>query len=160
MELVNKLVSIYKENSFTNDPNRCEMIKLFVFLTEYMFKIGISAYLFACVPLFLTNIYFYFIKGELNPLVPLFIPGIDSNTYHGYIIHYVFHTIVILLGFVGSTCSDFFFAMLIINVPVMSNILKDNFDELNASMAQKKLNASIVHGKFINILLIYREKSQ
>lgn len=159
-DLVKRLIEIYKQNSVTIDLKRKNMINKFVFFTEYLFKIGVSAYLFCALPLVIVPIYFYFVEGESVQILPLYFPGINETTLFGYAIHIVLHIIYLFFGWAGSAGSDFFFALLIINVPLMSNILKDNFDELNGMLKEKKIDTWTVRGKLVNIILIYGEMTE
>lgn len=159
-DLVQRLVEIYKQNSYTNDVKRKNMIERFVFYTEYIFKVGVSAYTLCALILLLVPIYIYFVDGGRIVLFNFFFPGTDETTFLGCVINFVLQVLELFFGLVGSAGSDFFFAMLIINVPVMSNILKDNFYEMNEILKEKKIDKLKVHGKFLNIILIYREMAE
>ncbi|XP_031616751.1 putative odorant receptor 83c [Contarinia nasturtii] len=67
------------------------------------------------------------------------------------------HTVFIILAVIGSACTDFMFIMLIVNVPVLSNIFNENLSELNEMLREEDMNMLFVKAKLRNILLMHRE---
>lgn len=96
-------------------------------------------------------------ERKMIVIVDLYLPGIDETTKTGYVIHFVFHIILNSCAFMGSTCSDFCFTMIITNVPLMANILNENIDELNEIIRDKNQDRFNAKMKFRNILLIHKE---
>lgn len=62
-----------------------------------------------------------------------------------------------ILAVIGSACTDFMFIMIIVNTPVLSNILTDEVQEINGFLRKEEVDVMAATGKFRNILLMHRE---
>lgn len=59
------------------------------------------------------------------------IPGVDQNTTWGYITHQIVHVSCICFGSFGNFASDTLFFVIVAHIPLMKNILKCKFDDLD-----------------------------
>lgn len=157
VSLINRLIDIYKVNSNVVVYDRQQMLEQYVTFTEYLFKIGFSFYALSTMGYFLFPLYFYKTRNEINPLVPSYLPGVDENTKIGFIILFIFHLNIIAFGFIGSSCTDFNFTMIIVNVPVLANIIGDNIKELNYMLREQQPKRVMIKAKFRNMLLQHQE---
>lgn len=155
--MINKIVDIYKQNSNTKAYKRYRMCRRFTLYTEYIFKIGMVLYFVSISTFYLYPLYVYVTENEVAMIVDLYLPGVDESTIAGLVTHIIFHIILTTAAFMGSTSSDFLFTMIIINVPLMANILSENIDELNEIVRVEKHDRHHAKMKFRNILLIHKD---
>lgn len=155
--LINKLVEVFKMNAKVTVNGRQEMLERHLTFTELLFKGGVFFYTISTFGYFLYPLYHYHTFNEVIPLVPSYLPGVDENTQTGFIILTIFHLFIIIFGLFGSACIDFNFMMIIVNVPVLANILKDNISEQNEMLIKKKTMPVMIKAKLRNIFLLHRE---
>lgn len=155
--MTDKIIDIYKQNSDIKAHNRYRMCRRFTLYTEYIFKIGMVLYTFSVFTYYLYPIYVYVTEKRLLLIVDLYLPGVDESTTSGYAIYFCFHMILTSYAFLGSSCTDFLFTMIIVNVPFMANILSENIDELNEILRTGEYDPYHAKMKFRNILLIHKE---
>lgn len=158
--LVDKLVDIYKVNSKVTAHNRQEMLERYLTFTEYLFKIGLFLYIMATSGYFIYPFYRYVKFNEIIPIIPMFLPFVNEDSTIGFSILTFFHLNAILYGLLGCACSDFSFTMIIVNVPIFSNIIGDNITELNEMLKQKRPDPVLIKAKLRNILLQHQETTE
>lgn len=157
VELVDKLVDIFRINSKVSAHGRQVMLDRFLKYTEYLFKMALSLYVLASGGYFIYPFYRYKTADEMVPVMLSFLPFIDENTTSGYVILFVFHVNLIILGTLGTACSDLSFTMVIVNVPVLGNIFGDNIEDLNETLRDEHQNLRFIKARLMNILLQHRE---
>lgn len=157
VELMDKIVGIFAENARTTLLKRLILMQKYSFFTELVLKLGLLAYALAGVVYLFTPIYFYYFNREIIPIIPLFFLFIDENTTVGYMVLTSIHVVFIILAVISSACTDFMFAMIIVNAPELSNIFRDNVEELNDILKEEKVNNVLAKAKLRNILLMHRE---
>lgn len=155
--LLEKLINIFKVNENVKKHDRQEMLNRHIIFTEYLFKLGTATYALSMTIYFVYPIYRYVNYDEIIPLIMTFLPGIDENSHVGYICITVFHLHLIILGILGSACSDFTFTMIIVNVPILGHIIGDNIKELNEILMEKSPKPIFIKAKLQNILLQHLE---
>lgn len=155
--LMDKLIEIFAANAKSSSRSRSILINKFALITEIVFKAGCAVYVLAGGFYFLNPIYSYYWRNEIAPLIPLYFPLINENTTGGLILLTAIHTVYLVLAIIGSACTDFMFVMIIVNMPVLSNIFGDNIRELNANLREELVDQVLVKAKFKNILLLHRE---
>lgn len=154
---VNKLIDIFKVNENVNNVDRQKMLNRYMIFTEYLYKGGLTLYFLSCGTYFVNPIFMYMKYNEITPIVYAYLPGIDENTGFGFIVLTIFHINTLVLGTLGSACSDFSFTMIIVNVPILANIIADNITELNKILMQKMPKRVIIRAKLLNIFLQHLE---
>lgn len=97
------------------------------------------------------------IEGKIESVLQLYIPTIDPYTHRGYIIHLGFHLILLILAFLGLSCADFLFTMIIINSPIVACLMLDDVDALNKKLSDKHSNKFEHKQRLRNILQMARE---
>lgn len=111
VNLVNKLVDIFKVNSDVKAYGRQEMLERYLTFTEYLFKIGLPLYLISTTGYFIYPAYRYIYFHEIIPVLPTYLPFVDFNSYAGLMAHLIAHLHFIILAVLGSCCSDLSFTM-------------------------------------------------
>lgn len=157
--MVNFILAIYKQNIPSQNPKRIEILHFYSLLGEYTFIGGIGCYTLAMLGYFVYPAYMYFFEAEIVTILPLYIPTVDHETFKGYIIAIIFHCLVIVLCFLGTTANDFLFAMIIINSPMMAALIQDEVNTLNIGLAKKTLNRADAFQRQRNILQMHSEYS-
>lgn len=157
VELMDKIIAIYAANSKTTSRKRLKLIKLFSLINEIIIKVGSALYFLAGLFYLINPIYSYYTKGELIPLIPVYMVMIDETTRNGFIALGITHMALTALTVTGSACSDFMFVTLVVNIPVMSTILVDNVEELNEILKEETVDEPLAKAKLKNILLLHKE---
>lgn len=160
VSLVDKIIDVYRQNSHSNVHKRYMLMNRFCNHTEMIFKLGSALYSLSVISYFLYPIYIYVLDREYMVLLPLYLPGVNEQSISGYTVLITFHIFLLIFGFVGSCASDFLFTMIIINARVMSNILRDNVNELNEILATKNYEKVTMKMKLKNIFLIHQEMTK
>lgn len=154
---MDNLIRIFSVNSKNASRDRMMLMRKYAFITELVLKGGFLTYTLAAAFYPIYPIYAYYWNNELIPMIPLFFPFIDEDTKSGFITITSIHFIFVILALISSACTDFMFAMIIVNIPVLSNIFFDNVRELNEILRKEKVDMVLAKAKFKNILLLHRE---
>lgn len=157
VEVMDKIVEIFRMNAKHPSRTHQALLQKFVFFSELVLKGGCVLYILAGGFYFLEPIYSFVFKNKLIPLIPLFFPMIDENTIDGYIILMAIHVLFIILAVIGSAATDFMFIMIIANIPVLTNILANDVQEINNILREEEIDMVQVKGRFRNILYMHRE---
>lgn len=157
VEVMDKITAVYEANSKSTSVKRLKLLKLFSIVTEVVIKGGSAVYCLAGIFYLINPIYSYFWKHELIPLIPVYIIFVDETTKNGFILLTIVHISFMVLTISGTAGTDFMFAMIIVNVPVLSTIFVDNIEELNEMLRADTVNVPLVKVKLKNILLMHRE---
>lgn len=157
VEVMDKFIDIYMMNAKTDKRSRQKLLHKYGFYTEVVLKGGFILYCLAVAFYFINPLYSYFFRNEIVALIPLYFPYFDENTKAGFIGISVIHIIFFVVSVVGSACTDFMFIMIIVNVPFLSNIFKDNLSDVNEMLREEEVNILFVKAKLRNILLMHRE---
>lgn len=160
MWTINHFHDIYKVNVKTKDPKRRNVFGQFGFYTEIVFKCGTFLYFLSILGYFVYPIYMYLFKNEIVSLMPIYIPGINEDTIAGFVSITCYHIILLLVAFVAASAVDFMFTMLIVNTPLMSDLIKMEVEQLNDALTSEKVDKLLVKFKLRNILLMHREMTE
>lgn len=152
-----KIIMIYEVNAKSKSRKRNIMLQKYSVITEYVFKVGFSLYCLSVLFYFIYPIYVYYEFNEIIPIVPLYLPEVDEQHLKGYIIHLVFHLICMIVTLLASAGSDFVFALIVLNIPIMSSILGDNVDELNRISGDEEPDTLMMKAQLRNILIMHQE---
>lgn len=160
VELVNKLVDIYRVNSEVNNYGRQEMLDRYLMITAYLFKVGLTLYTLATFGYFINPLYQYIVNNEMIPFIFSYFPFVDETTTTGFTIITILHLQQLIEGLLGTACTDFSFTMIIVNVPVLSNIFCDGIKDLNALLKDKRPKLVMIKVRLLNTILQHREITQ
>lgn len=155
--MADKLIVIFKLNSAGVSPSRRAIFERFVTYTEYIFKIGSLLYCSSPFSYFIYPLYMYIYENEFVTLLPLYLPKVDEQTIFGYCLLAIFHTLLVVFATFATIGSDFFFIMIIMNVPTLANAFIDNIKELNNSLVKEKENLMKNRYLFRNIILLQKD---
>lgn len=150
--MANFILHIYKENIPSKNPKRNEILHFYSIITEYTFKIGVTLYALSIFGYFVNPMYAYYYEGKIETVLPLYIPMVDPYTLRGYFIHFCFHFIMLIFAFLGTSCADFLFTLIIINSPIAAGLIANDVDALNAKLSEKHSNTFEHQQRLRNIL--------
>lgn len=102
----------------------------------------------------------YLFMGEIVPFAPIYYPGINEKTVGGFIVLAGYQTLVISMAFVAASACDFLLTLLIINVPIMAELIEMEIQTLNDILSTEKIDVPMVKFKLRNILLMHRETTE
>lgn len=151
---------IYKANAATVSRKRALLFSRFAFYTENVFKVGICLYFLSATAFFLYPMHMYLNEGKIVPLAPTYLPGIDEETFSGFIILTCYHIFIIIMAFIAASSCDCTFTMIILNVPIMALLIKMEVEQLNDALTSEKVDKLLVKCKLRNILLMHREMTE
>lgn len=132
------------------------MFNRFAFYTEIVLKIGITLYFLSTVSFYANLIYTYVFEGEIVAPLPTYFPGVDENSIGGFVVLFGYHSLIMFLGFVAASACDFMFTMLIVNIPVMAELIKMEMGRLNDILTGEKVDAPLMKCTLRNIVLMHR----
>lgn len=159
IEIIDQFIDYYKMNAKHKSPKRQQLLQTHAFFTEVLQKGGLFLYFFAGLFYFVEPTYMFLFRNKIIPVFPVFFPYVDETTSSGYIILTMIHIVYLVTAVLGSAVTDFTFIMIIVNIPVLSNIFTDEVNELNKSLEDKEEEVDVlqVKGRFRNILFMYRK---
>lgn len=113
------------------DMDYTTALKYCTYLTTKLLKMFLAIYIFTVVMLITYPMIYNAIYGEKLLIMQFLLPGIDPKTPEGFLMHNVFHVILILMGGFGNFAGDMFFFILILHVPLLKDILRIKFKKLS-----------------------------
>lgn len=128
------------------------------FLIEATFKFFFVLYICADVLIVIYPIYEYYFADNLITFLPYMIPGIDPQTFNGYIATMIFQFTGIVLAYFSLIVSDSYFCMIILNMPLMKNLIEIEVNQINDLLG--KHSALAIKFKLRNIVLMYKEMKE
>lgn len=133
------------------------MFNQFAFYSEIIFKTGAVLYLFIIILYGGLPFYEYFFHHQLVTILPYLIPGINSQTIGGYTATTIFQGFGLCLGYFGIAASDLLYCMIVVNTPLMKNLIEIEVIQLNNVLNSKKPDILQIRFKLRNIILMYIE---
>lgn len=157
VDLVDKLVDIFKSNEKNLSYKRQKLIQQFITITEYIFKIGMTLYILSTSFYAVYPTYKYVYFNEIVPLITLYVPFLDENTITGFAYLTIYHLTIIISALMASACADFIFPMIAVNVLLMGNIIDDDIQTLNELLASDRPDPVMIKIRLKNIFLQHQE---
>lgn len=113
-----------------------------------------SAMIFAFAPFL-----YYPFSREWIYMLPIFIPGVDKDSTHGYIIMSCFHGGQCIAAFFVYSCIDTSFAVLVGHVILMTRLIRNKIQALNRMVTEKRHGNSdlVMWRHFRNIIQMQKE---
>lgn len=162
-QLIEFTADLFRLNLKTKSNKRQELFKIFSTCNHYLVRTGTLAY--SCT-IFLFLAYpvgIFCIEGKREPIIALYIPGIDETTLNGYLISTCYQAILAVLASFALAAVDIFYAILLLNVPIQSRLIEIECLDLNKLLKvdeKKKKHKKRPHiwkQRFRNILLMHLE---
>lgn len=151
---------LFKLNLKTRLIARQNLFQRFANYTFYLVLLGIVIYSLSILPYLVYPVAIYYIEGKLVPIVPIFIPGIDEETVSGFLILSAIHIFIIFAAAFGMASVDIFYAILLVNVPIMARLIEIECTDLNNMLREKSNNSILWKHRFKNILIMHLEATK
>lgn len=151
------LKSLYAANIKNESPYRRKILEMSATATEYLFYFDFLLYASSGLALNIVPVITYFIRGEIVPIVPLMIPGVDETTLRGMCITTAYHVVTVFFTCYGLAIIDLIYAIPVIHSLMVSELINDEIYQLNEYLVQSKVDRVAVKVKFRNILLMHKE---
>lgn len=102
-------------------------------------------------------IYMYFAHGVLQPIAPIYIPGVDEKTIQGFCIVILFQMLIIVYITTCFVAFNVFFMILMFGSLAYSNLIKIDSRKLNEDLLDEAGDTVNIKARFRNILLMHLE---
>lgn len=100
----------------------------------------------------------YVTAGEVEELLPSFMPGLDPlNTFVGYIVHYIYHLTVYWISQMLMLFVNGIFLILHLHVILLASIIRNKIKLLNTMNLVKTTTALDVRLHFRNIIMLHND---
>lgn len=157
--MVDKIINVYAVNAKTLSRKRFKLLQMLSKITELFLKFGIIGGS-CCGMFFIVNPFITYVwLNEMKPMIPIYMPFIDENTMDGFLLLTLIQTVFIVTGVIGTVSVDFLIFMIVLNVPIFSNIFSDNVTELNAILSgdDDEDKQTLIKMKLRNLFFMYDE---
>lgn len=107
----------------------------------------------------------YFVTGTMEPILPVHLPFIGSDTILGYMIHCIYNFKMATIAYLGISAADLVFITITMHIWPMVSILKKSVRALKQATQELQLsngfetirNSTWLRAHIRNILLMHRE---
>lgn len=155
--MIMTIQDLYKVHIDTESRTRATFMNQCAFVTEIVFKLMFSLYILAVFAFFMLPIFVYVVTGELIPIAPIYIPGIDENTVSGYVSLLPIHISCFFVAVLGFIATEFLLAVVIMSTMIFGRLIAADMKLINEDVEQDQPN--ILHAKLRlrNVLLMHQE---
>lgn len=117
---------------------------------------GITLFLLTSIALFSIPIVMQLLRGQPEKMLEIFVPGIDDTTKSGFLVVSAYHTVLIIMSFLGTCGYDLIFISLVIHYWPLVAIFDIEVKDFNKTL--KEVNSKTkIQLQFRNILLMHKE---
>lgn len=107
----------------------------------------------------------YFVTGTMEPILPVHLPFVRSDTIFGYMIHCIYNFKMATIAYLGISAADLFFITITMHIWPMVSILRKSVRRLkqvtqeiqHANDFETIHNSTWLRAHIRNILLMHRE---
>lgn len=157
---IHLIQDLYKNHAETDSRDLAEYFNKFSQFTELLLKVMIIVFL-TCTAAFPSySFYMYFVKGELMPIMPLYLPGLDETTIIGFILLNLYHFICATISAVGLSALEFLTAIIIISSLIFSKLISRDLQQINDDLEDGDSGILIIKERLRNIFLMHQELSE
>lgn len=149
---------LYQIHVKTESQDRREFFEFFSFVTEYSFKLLKTCYTLSYIVIMLYPVLMYFIMGQRELFIPLYIPGIDANTQIGYSFTLFYH--FVLFSFSLAGWGGYGYLVVIISSPIFSKLITSDLNQMNVELSANRFERFNAICRFRNILLMQLEMKE
>lgn len=155
--MITSIQKLYKVHVNTESKMRADFLRKCAFVTEIGFKLMFGTYTLAIFAFFMLPIIVYVFTGELLPIAPIYMPGIDENTVTGYCTLLVAHTSIFFVAVIGFIATEFLLAVVIMSTMVFGKLIAADMQLINDDLEQAKPNVWHARLRLRNVLLMHQE---
>ena len=139
-EIYERKHSGYRKCLFRNTETSLKGLRIISF-TYFIAVLVIMGYTLVLIFVFKKRIF----------IVQFFLPGLDRTSDNGFIIHTILHIFCIFIGSFGNYAGDLFFYIFCIHMPLLKDILRCKFHDMNIAI-ERNLPPQLIHKMFIDSL--------
>lgn len=99
--IIRFIQNLYKIHTKTKSHERKKYFNNFAMVTEVLFKVITTLYILSVFTFFPYQIYMYFVKNEVVPIIPIYLPFVDDATLAGYVFLSGFQVVIFFLATLG-----------------------------------------------------------
>lgn len=130
-----EITAIYKDHEYKEDHYRQHLDDRLTLVKRIMYVL-LQIYFILTMALLSVPVFYQLILKNRIEVYHLLIPGVPNDTEWGSIVHQLFHMLCACLGSFGNFASDTMCFLIVAHIPLMKNIIKCKFDDLNATLSQ------------------------
>lgn len=151
---------LYKSQISSTSRNRLVYFQNFAIFTEYFFIATIATFFLATFTFCLYPIYLYLGQGELAPIIPLYLPGIDETTASGFATLTIYHFTICVIAVIGFPSIEFFTSITIISSLIFGKLISSDLHQINNELNEFDSEMLTVVGRLRNVLLMHQEMGE
>lgn len=156
--LINSLEFLFKDNIITKAIEHLKFLRIASIMCDAITKIITGLYVvFILLFFFGYPLISYFVYEEIQPIVPVYIPGIDESSTAGFIIMTTFHVIFVTFGGISFAAIDCVCVIIILGAVIYGFLIKLDANALNDELRNNGGDRISVKVRFRNILMMQRE---
>lgn len=159
LKMITFIENLFKLHIKSKSQVRLQLFQRFAFYTDLIVNLAKIMYFGSPFLVLPYPVYMYYFHDQRIPLIALYIPGIDENTTTGYCILICIQFVLMVITAVGMNAVDVFYAVILCNVPILAQLIKDEINQLNSTLASNPSDTHTWKFKFQNILKMKRESS-
>lgn len=150
---------LFEKHISSKSRERLLLFEHFAFYSDLIFKVGLVMYGGSSFMFFISPIYAYIFENRLEPLILLYVPGLDEKTMTGYFVLISIQFFVMVMASVGMGSCDVFYALILSNIPIMARLIEDEVHTLNKALEQHPYKNRVWFFQFRNIVMMHQEMS-
>lgn len=154
---INLIQNLYKIHAKTKSHDMANYFDKFALFTEILFKAMILSFALCTATFLLYPFYLYFVEGELLPMMPLYLPGINVSTFIGFIILNFYQLLCASISAIGFSALEFLMAIIIISSLIFSKLISRELIQINIDLQDSDSGMLVVKSRLQNILLMHQE---
>lgn len=155
--MITTIQNLYKVHIDTESRTRGKFMSQCAFVTEIVFKLMASTYNLAVFAFFMLPIFVYVVTGELIPIAPIYIPGIDENSFSGYVALVGIHILCFFAAVLGFIATEFLLAVVIMSTMIFGKLIAADMKLINEDVEQDQPNILHARLRLKNVLLMHQE---
>lgn len=155
--MITTIQNLYKVHTNTESRTRGKFIHQCAFVTEIVFKFMTSMYILAVFAFFTLPIFVYIVTGDLIPIAPIYIPGIDENSVSGYIALLGIHSSCFFVAVLGFIATEFLLATVIMSTMIFGKLIAADMKLINDDLELDQPNILHARLRLRNVLLMHQE---
>lgn len=156
--MIKSVEFLFKANVITNSAEHSKLLRTASMICDLLTKIIIGLYvLFVGLCYFGYPLVLYVVYGELELILPVYIPGIDETSTTGFIITTVFHVTAVTLAVNAYAAIDSACLITILGAVFHGLLIKIDANLLNDELRNRSADRISVKARFRNILMMQRD---
>ncbi|KAM7358161.1 odorant receptor 67d-like [Cochliomyia hominivorax] len=146
-------VCVFYKTFERKNQNYQKLLGESILLVQKILSVLFGVILIATNIILFTPVFYKMIFKERTFIMPFILPYIDYNTDYGYYMTSAFHVICVFFGAFGNFVSDMWCFIFAAHIPLIKNILKAKFDELDELLDNESMQISEINKALKDIVI-------